>query len=165
MNKEMHIETKNLIIRDFTENDIVEAHKYLQDNEVMKYVEPPFSLEQTKEFILEYGCKKRMVFALEEKSSSSVIGHAIYHPYDEIDEYEIGWIINRCSWGKGYALEVSQALIKDAFHERQAIRVIAETVASNQGALAVIEKLGMVENEQRSGTLLKLYEINQSEFK
>jgi RimJ/RimL family protein N-acetyltransferase len=161
----MHIETKSLIIRDFTENDIDDTYKYLQDNEVMKYVEPPFSLEQTKEFILEFGCKKRMVFALEEKCSASVIGHVIFHPYDEVDEYEIGWILRRCSWGKGYALEVSQDLIQYAFHEMQANRVIAETVASNQGALAVIKRLGMVENDQRSGTLLKLFELNLSDYK
>jgi RimJ/RimL family protein N-acetyltransferase len=158
----MLIETNNLIIRDFTENDIIKAHNYLQDNEVMKYVEPPYSLEQTKEFILEYGCKRKMVFALEEKSSTSVIGHAIFHPYDEVDEFEIGWIISQSSWGKGYAVEVSRALIQYAFHDLQASRVVAETVVNNQGALAVIKHLGMVENEQRSGTILKLFELNKS---
>ncbi len=157
----MYIETKSLVIRVFEENDIGDAHMYLQDKEVMKYVEPPFSLEQTKEFILEFGCKKEMVFALEEKSSKKVIGHAIFHPYDEVDEYEIGWILSRFSWGKGYAVEVSKALIQYAFQEKQAKRVIAETVVGNLGALAVIKRLGMVENEQRSGTILKLFELNQ----
>lgn len=159
----MHIETSNLIIRDFRENDWNDVYMYLQDEKVMKYVEPPFSPEQTKEFILEFGCKRKMVFALEEKSSVNVIGHAIFHPYDEIDEYELGWIIHRLSWGKGYALEVSHALIQYAFQERQASRVIAETVISNQGALAVIKRLGMVENEQRSGTIIKLFELNQNQ--
>ena len=163
--KEMYIETKNIVIRDFMESDIIAAHNYLQDNEVMKYVEPPFSIEQTKEFILEYGCKKSMVFALEEISSASVIGHAIFHPYDEVDEYEIGWIISRSCWGKGYAVEVSQALIQYAFYEKKASRVIAETVVNNRGALAVINRLGMVENEQRSGTIIKLFELNKPGFK
>lgn len=157
---EMLIESKNLIIRDFCEYDLMDAHEYLQDKEVMKYVEPPYSLEQTKEFVLEYGCKRSMVFALEEKSSTKVIGHVIFHPYDEVDEYEIGWILGRFSWGKGYAVEASQALIQYAFFELHANRVIAETVNSNQGALAVIKRLGMIENQQRSGTILKLFELN-----
>lgn len=158
----MLLETNNLLIRDFKENDINDAYKYLQDEDVMKYVEPTFTFEQTKEFVLEYGCKRSMVFALEEKCSASVIGHAIFHPYDAVDEYEIGWIINKHCWNKGYAGEVSEALIHHASHDKNASRIVAETVIHNQRALAVIKRLGMVENEERSGTVIKLFELNQS---
>jgi RimJ/RimL family protein N-acetyltransferase len=157
----MFIETKRLIVRDFLEDDIFEAYQYLSDEQVMKFVEPIFSLEQTREFVLTYGCEKNMVFALMEKESKKLIGHMIFHPYDSQDEYEIGWIINSDFWGKGYAAEVSEALIGYAFENLNANRIVAETVEKNVHALSIIQKLGMQENRVRSGTFLKLFEINK----
>lgn len=157
----MFVETNRLIVRDFLEEDVYEAYQYLSDERVMKYVEPIFSLEQTKEFVLTYGCEKNMVFALMEKESKKLIGHMIFHPYDSQDEYEIGWILNSDYWGKGYAAEASEALIGYAFENLNANRIVAENVDRNVHALSIIQKLGMKENEMRSGTFLKLFEINK----
>lgn len=157
----MFVETNRLIVRDFLEEDVYGAYQYLSDERVMKFVEPIFSLEQTKEFVLTYGCEKNMVFALMEKESKKLIGHMIFHPYDSQDEYEIGWILNSDYWGKGYAAEASEALIGYAFENLNANRIVAETVDRNVHALSIIQKLGMKENEMRSGTFLKLFEINK----
>ena len=51
--------------------------------------------------------------ALVWKESSEVIGHVIFHQYEE-DSYEIGWIIRREYWGKGIAGELTEVLVENA---------------------------------------------------
>ena len=38
---------------------------------------------------------------------------SIYHPYGR-DAYEIGWVLAREQWHKGYAQQLTQAMIRDA---------------------------------------------------
>lgn len=59
----------------------------------MEYIEPVFTVLQTKEFIQKYGIEKKMIFAVEEKSLGKVIGHIIFHKFNEPLEYELGWIL------------------------------------------------------------------------
>ncbi|MBO5352986.1 MAG: GNAT family N-acetyltransferase [Lachnospiraceae bacterium] len=106
--------TPRCIIRGFVMNDAAELYNVLSDEKVMEYIEPAFTMEQTKAFIDEAGlCEPPLVYALEWKENHLVIGHVIFHLYEE-DSYEIGWIINREYWGRGIADEVTRALIEYA---------------------------------------------------
>ncbi len=108
----MYIETKHCIIRRFEAEDKEALYEVLSDAEVMRYIEPPFTLEQTEEFIREAGMgEEPLVYALEHKENSRVIGHVIFHAYEETC-FEIGWIINKKYWGKGIAGEVTEALLE-----------------------------------------------------
>ena len=46
-----YLETSNCIIRNFVLSDVKELYETLSDKEVMEYVEPPFTLGQTAQFI------------------------------------------------------------------------------------------------------------------
>lgn len=110
----MNIVTSRCIIRKFTPDDASDLYKTLSDEKVMEYIEPTFDMEQTKEFIEEAGLSEPpLVYALEWKENGEVIGHVIFHQYEE-DSYEIGWIIRREYWGRGIADEVTKALIEYA---------------------------------------------------
>ena len=50
------------------------------------------------------------IFALEYKQNKKLIGHVIFHEYDE-ENYEIGFILNLDYWGCGIANEVTKSLI------------------------------------------------------
>ena len=45
--------------------------------------------------------EEKRIFTLEEKSLGKVIGHIIFHKFNEPLEYELGWIINRKFHGNG----------------------------------------------------------------
>ena len=97
----MRLETKRTLIRKFTLSDVDELHKVLSNPKVMEYIEEPYTLEKTKEFIIQAGlCNPPLVYALELKSAKRVIGHVIYRKFDEKSN-EIGWIIDQDHWGKG----------------------------------------------------------------
>lgn len=110
----MNLVTANCIIRSFTEDDACDLYETLSDEKVMEYIEPAFDMEETKNFIEEAGlCEPPLVYALVWKETGKVIGHVIFHLYEE-DSYEIGWILNKNYWGRGIASELTGALVEYA---------------------------------------------------
>lgn len=107
-------ETPRLLVRHFEESDLFPLHAVLSDPAVMRYIEPPFSLSRTEAFLADAGLSSPpLVYAVEEKTTSRLLGHLIYHPYDE-KSFELGWILSSSAWGKGYASELTAAAISDA---------------------------------------------------
>ena len=95
-------------------DDVDDLYEVLSDESVMIYMESAFDRERIKEFILAAGmCEIPLVYAIVWKLTGKVIGHAIFHQYEEAD-YEMGWILNQEYWGKGSADEVTKELIKCA---------------------------------------------------
>lgn len=102
--------TKRCILRRMSLEDAEDLYSALSDSEVMKYIEPPFDMAGTLEFIKSAGlCEPPLVLAVEWRETGRVIGHAVFHPYSE-SFYEIGWILHRDYWGKGIASELTSAL-------------------------------------------------------
>ena len=107
----LDIETKRCRIRQFKQSDVDELYLILSNLKVMEYIEAPFTLEDTKDFLnknaLSYPPR---VFALEYKENKKLIGHIIFHEYDK-DGYEIGFILSQNYWGQGIADEITKSLI------------------------------------------------------
>ena len=139
----MFLETSRLIIRDFTDNDINNAFEYLSDRIVMEYIEPIMNYQQVEHFITKCGIDDKLVYAIEEKNIEKVIGHLIFHEYDEENVYEIGWILNQKHWNKGYATEISQEIIKYAFEKLNIKKIVGETEEENKKVIKIFEKLNM----------------------
>ena len=98
-------------IRAYSPTDATALHRILSDPETMRYIEPPFTLEQTAAFLKENVTANR-VFALVD-DRDVVIGQVIFHPYDE-KSHEIGWIIDSAHQNQGLATQVTHALIDHA---------------------------------------------------
>ena len=107
----LNIETKRCRIRQFKQSDVDELYPILSNPKVMEYIESPFTLEDTKDFLnknaLSYPPR---VFALEYKQNKKLIGHVIFHEYDE-ESYEIGFILSQDYWRQGIADEITKSLI------------------------------------------------------
>jgi RimJ/RimL family protein N-acetyltransferase len=59
------------------------------------------------------------------------------------DQPELGYRLRRAAWGRGYASEGSRALVRRAFEELGAARVVAETMAVNAASRRVMEHAGL----------------------
>lgn len=114
----MQLQTLRTFIRPFRPTDTADLYKVLSNAEVMQFVEPAFSFEKTEAFIRDHGlCYPPRIYALEDRASSTVVGHVIFHPYDE-ESYELGWILHKAYWGKGLASEITEALIQYAKQQK-----------------------------------------------
>lgn len=142
----MRIETERLVIRDFVMEDAQALSRILGDEKVMKYIEMPYTPEQTAEFVKKAGAtEKPLVYALLWKETEELIGHVIFHPSEE-DEYEAGWILSGDFWGKGIASETTAALI-DLAKERGIHTLMLECDCRQIATVHIAEKFGFTQSE------------------
>lgn len=145
----MNIETKRLIVRDFTLDDVDDLHEILGDEEVMKNCEAAYSFEKTALFLKQFCIEKRGAVAAVCKENLKVIGYILFNEVDE-NVYEIGWFFNKNYWRKGYAFESCKAVIDYAFENLNIHKVFAETIDKTT-SVNLMKKLGMkLEGVQRS---------------
>lgn len=110
----MELITERCLIRNLNIEDTDELYQVLSDEDVMRYIEPVFDMEKTKAFIQSAGmCEPPLVYAIVWKQTGNMIGHAIFHIYEQSD-YEIGGILDKSYWGMGIADEVTKKLVEYA---------------------------------------------------
>jgi RimJ/RimL family protein N-acetyltransferase len=148
-------------IRKITGSDMQDLYEVLSDPAVMKYIEPPFSMEQTKQFLKDYGlCEPPKIYAAE-TDDGKFVGYVIFHEYDP-DSMEIGWLIKKKYWHKGYATELTKMLIektrklgKDAMIECASDQEITKKIAIKAGFLnQYLIRMGTNNKEKKSEEML-----------
>ena len=133
----MLTETDRLLVRPFAEDDAAALHEILSEPLVMRHIEAPFSAEQTRSFLREYGlCRPPRVYAVIRKSDGTLIGQLILHPWDEAAT-ELGWILRRDCWGRGYAGELTEAIIAEADRD-----LVIECSPAQSATMHIAEKHG-----------------------
>ena len=107
----MNLKTKHLLVRELVMADLDPLHHILSDREVMRFIEPPYTRPQTAAFITENSRSEvPLVYAVESLETGALIGHLIWHPFDS-EAYELGWILAKAHWNRGYARELTDALL------------------------------------------------------
>jgi len=81
-------------------------------------------------------------FALEERATGALLGRAGYFEPEGWPGFELGWLLRRESWGKGYATEATRLLLRHAFEAMGRERVISLIRPANTRSIRVAERLG-----------------------
>ncbi|GIG23733.1 GNAT family acetyltransferase [Cellulomonas chitinilytica] len=89
------------------------------------------------------------LFAAYETAGGAFVGWFCLRPEREgpLDEAELGYRLRRAAWGRGYATEVSSALLTKAFTDLDVRMVWGATMALNRASQHVMEKVGMTVTE------------------
>lgn len=147
-----------LKIRKFKEDDLIPLHELLCDDEVMRYIkEEPFSFEKTKSFLESAGFSELPLIYAVEDDNNDFIGYVIYHDYEE-NSKEIGWVLKKQFWRKGYANELTNQLIKMAQHDKKS--VIIECSPNQKISRHIAEKNGFTYFGERDGCVVYKLDYN-----
>ena len=134
----MERKSAGLRVRRMTEAALEPLHRLLSDPEVMRYLEPPFSREQTRAFLDWAGLTPEpLILAVDDDGGFA--GYVIWHPYDDVS-MELGWVLDRSRWGRGYAGELTRLLTDRA--RRQGRGVVIECVPEQTVTWHIAEKSG-----------------------
>lgn len=109
------IETERLTLRQFREDDWQDLHRYYSDESAMKYtVGRTFTEGETWRALCSmlghWAIRKYGPYAVEEKSSSKVIGIVGFWYPNDWPSPEIKWALSPKYWGKGFAKEAAKAV-------------------------------------------------------
>jgi ribosomal-protein-alanine N-acetyltransferase len=146
-------ETDRLIIRHWREGDVEDAFAIYGDPEVTRYLAGDArdtTIDSTREWLakkLATQAEKAPLglWAVQERSSGNVIGHALlqYAQINGEDRVEVGYALARAAWGKGYATEIAQAMIQVGFDTLDLAEIYGVVIPENTASRRVLEKVGM----------------------
>jgi RimJ/RimL family protein N-acetyltransferase len=163
--------TERLRMRPWVSDDAEAVMRMFSDPEVDEFLEVGGTPEAARRLI--DGHRRHQAahgfsqWALEERASGEVVGElGLQLLENEGPEVELGWVLARRVWGRGYATEGSRAWLDAAFGELGLEEVVAVIRRENAGSHRVAERLGM----RRAGTRraygheLDLYTISRASF-
>lgn len=142
------IETPRLRLREFRASDLDDYAEPLGDPEVMKYVGDgaPISREDAWRSMAamsgHWNLRGFGLWAVEEKATGRLLGRVGYYFPEGWPAEEIGWLLRRDAWGRGYATEAARAALA---HGRALLgldRVIAIIQPENAASVRLALRLG-----------------------
>lgn len=129
-------------------DDLRPAFEIFRDAQIMRYIGDgkPFTLDGTARFLAwvqkyqaENGfCRWKVI----ESSSGEIIGSCGLARPEGLQEVELGYIMRRASWGKGFATEAAEACMRYGFNNLGFREIIALTGPENTASRRVLEKIG-----------------------
>jgi RimJ/RimL family protein N-acetyltransferase len=143
------VHTERLVLRGFRPADIDEWAAICADPEVTRWVGDEEGLSREDAW-------RRMAYivghwdlrgfgnwALEERATGELVGRAGLYKPEAWPGLEVGWLVGREHWGRGFAPEAGRAAIEWAREELGADHVISLIEDANESSARVAEKLGM----------------------
>lgn len=141
----MILETERLMLRELTQGDFTDVCKLLKDPIVMYAYEGAFDDQEVQAWLEKqvnrYQNDGFGLWGLVEKTSRELIGQCgiTYQEYNGIQVAEVGYLLRKEFWHKGYATEAAIACKEYAFHTldfNEVYSIIRDTnIASQHVAL------------------------------
>jgi RimJ/RimL family protein N-acetyltransferase len=162
--------TERLLLRPFVEADVEPLHALMQDPDVMRYVgdrRVP-TLQETWRavagWIGHWDLRGYGLWAVVERETGDVIGRAgIINPIDWPGP-EVGYLLGRTWWGRGYATEAAAGAMSWGFTTIGFERLISLIDPANVASIAVAERLGetMAGETDLLGNRVLIYGIDRA---
>jgi RimJ/RimL family protein N-acetyltransferase len=90
--------------------------------------------------------QERKEYSLEpviEKASGEIVGVCGLQPLEGGPDIEVGWMLARAHWGKGFATEAAAAVLRHAHEERGLPLILCTIDLRNAPSVAVANRLGL----------------------
>src|SRR5881392_3681541 len=119
------IQTSRLRLRAWREGDVERMAAIYSDPEVVRYLRP-LDLEGTRQQLLRFGYQWEErgfgLWAVEERANGRLIGRiGLFHHADwtaSLYDAEVGWTLERSTWGRGLATEGGAAALSFGFETK-----------------------------------------------
>jgi len=145
----MKLETKRLILRETTPEDVenmfrlhsnVDVQKYTGDKTVHTIDEIEKMLTYKEKEYQEIGFGRWVTIL---KEGNQFVGWAGLKYLDDINEVDLGYRFLPEYWGMGIATEASKAILEYGFNKLNLKKIIALAIPENKPSVRVMEKVGM----------------------
>ena len=144
---DFEISTEHLVLKPLGKKYLKSTILYAMDYENTKYMchLPDETVEEVEDFLtnVENEWKKEQPKFLEFAIIYNDIHIGAVSVYFENDSGELGWIINKNYWRRGFAYEAARALINYIKTQTKISHFLAHCDTENIASYKVMEKLGM----------------------
>ena len=165
-------QTARLVLRRYQDSDREKLIKLFTDEEVMKHVDDGVASTERAEtiwsLVLKNDFEKREVWAVFSLNSGDYFGPAkinrrAQHPKD----WELGFIVRKEAWARGYATEIASFLVRFAFERLKLNEVFATVDDDHFASINVLKKVGMnfLRYEFDNQGRFSVYSIDRSNYR
>jgi RimJ/RimL family protein N-acetyltransferase len=167
-------ETRRLIIRPRTPDDLDACLDMDRDPEVVRFVAPPWSNDEEhrafvlKSFAASYPEGMGYWSVAAKSAPNTFLGWIILVPVDGTGpEIEVGWRFVRAAWGRGYATEAAGPILDHGFETLGLESIVSDIHPLNDASVRVAEKIGMsfVGERQRRGITTKAFALTGETYR
>jgi len=143
------LETRRLVLGEMTLGDLDFVAEMLADSQVMRFYPSRLSREESEAWVRRqmsrYAKDGHGLWLVKEKSADRPVGQVgpAMQQVDDVDVPEIGYLIHRPFWRRGFAFEAAIATRDYAFDTLGIERVISLIRPENVPSQGVARKLGM----------------------
>lgn len=174
MNALETLETARLRLRPFTPEDIDAYYERISsDAAVMRYLPGGQPRQRPdSEWVINYFMRHASlhgfgVWALEEKASRLLIGHAGLEYIPGAPDVEVAYTLAKAYWGRGLATEAAAASLSYGFETLNLPEIYGLAFPENAASQKVMRKLGMVYQgvtERYYGSALACYALSVNQY-
>lgn len=142
--------TARLRLEPLTRAHLPDLATLLGDRETMSFWPAPFTPDDVENWLgrstAAWENHGHGRFAIRRRDDGRMIGDAGLMPatVDGENMIDIGWIVTRTEWGRGYATEAARALVDHAFGTLGLAAVHANMPAHHAASRRVAERIGMI---------------------
>ncbi|HKC23671.1 MAG TPA: GNAT family N-acetyltransferase, partial [Thermoanaerobaculia bacterium] len=158
--------TDRLRLRPFRSKDFETHAAICSDAEVMRYIRAGAlsrvdSWWQMARYMGHWQLRGYGLWAVIERATDRLVGHLGFLDPEGGHGFELGWVLAREAWGKGYALEGTRAAVEHAFTALGRERIVCLIQPENARSIRVAERLGARPRgeTEESGRRLLVFEI------
>lgn len=148
---QIQLHTSRLLLRPLIASDAPALYAIFSDPQVTRYTSGGAwqSLDKADEMVARYtkglAGNEAIGLGIVDVQSNTVIGTcSFFHLDEQCRRAEIGYILSRTCWGKGYMREALTALIQFGFDELNLHRIEADIDPRNGASLTSVERLGFI---------------------
>lgn len=140
-------ETERLTVRHYTKDDSYNFFLLNGDEEIMRYIRPAKSREDSDAYLLEVIEKYEHHpgegrWAAVDKVTNGFIGSFAFIPIENTDKMQLGYSLLKQNWGKGYATELTLAGLQYVFTKTSLTEIFGVTETPNVVSQKVLLKAG-----------------------
>jgi len=141
-------QTERLVLRMFREEDCEAYAAMCAEPEVMRHLGEGKTLtrgaawRQMAMILGHWRLRGYGLWAVEERATGALLGRIGFFNPEGWPGFELGWVLRRDAWGKGYATEGARRALAHAFTEMGQEHVISLIYPVNAASIRVAERLG-----------------------
>jgi RimJ/RimL family protein N-acetyltransferase len=142
------LRTERLVLRMFREDDLDEYAVITADPEVSRYLgdgsplSRDYAWRQMAMILGHWRLKGYGMWAAEEAATGRLVGRIGFFNPEGWPGFELGWMLAREFWGRGYATEGARRALEYGFTEMGREHVISLIRPANLPSIRVAERLG-----------------------
>lgn len=143
----MLLSSGRITITAFNPRDLAEARELLQDPDVVRHtgfrtIVPDWDLPAILNSWVDQGQQPRGVWKVTASGTEDFLGMTMLKD-TELPHPELGYMLVKGQWGKGYATEIARSMLHYGFAQLRLPHIMAGTDKDNVASMRVLTKVGM----------------------